>query len=188
MRIINNQNILLLDEVNKAITTSSKVYLSCNHFTALALFELIPSLSNAHSIEFLLSMDFNQLDDFRLIHSNSENKLELSLDRKYKLNQVIELIEKKIQIRHGGIGNQNVLIIEDKGKSTCFTLTPLDFDSLCLGVVSSKTPIFITCFEDAGNQFLGLFQNTWSNSKSLINVAVTERLKKGTVNLTPEAL
>ena len=188
MRIINNQNILLLDEVNNAITTTSKVHLSCNHFTALALFEIIPSLSNTNSIEFLLSMDFNQQDDFRLIHSANESKLELSLDRKHKLNQVIELVEKKIQIRQGGIGNQNILIIEDNGKSTCFTLTPLDFDSLCIGVVPSKTPIFITCFEDTGNQFLGLFQNTWNNSKSLINVAVTERLKKGTVNITPEAI
>jgi len=98
------------------------------------------------------------------------------------------LIKNQTEIRQGSLGNQNILIIENDGVSNCFMLTPLDFDSLCLGVVSSKTPVFINSFEDASNQYLGLFQNTWNNSKSLIIDMVVQRLQKSTVELTPEAI
>ena len=41
MKIINNQDTLLIDEIKSLINESSKVYLSCNYFTAFAIFELL---------------------------------------------------------------------------------------------------------------------------------------------------
>ena len=89
MKIINNQNIVLINEVNSLIKYESKVYLSCNHFTAFALFELVESLKKATQVQIMLSIDLNSEDDFRLIHAPSEKQLELALDRKSKINEII---------------------------------------------------------------------------------------------------
>ncbi len=188
MKIINNQDILLINEVKEIINVQSKVYLSCNHFTAFALFELIESFKKAIQIQIMLSIDLSSEDDFRLIHTTSEKQLEFALDRKIKINEVVSFLKDKIEIRHGSLGNQNILIIENNGASQCFMLTPLDLDSLCLGVVNSKTPIFINSFDDSSNQYLSLFNNTWCNSKSFLNDSITQRIAKGTVDLTPESI
>lgn len=140
MKIINNQNIVLINEVNSLIKYESKVYLSCNHFTAFALFELVESLKKATQVQIMLSIDLNSEDDFRLIHAPSEKQLELALDRKSKINEIVSFLKDKIQIRQGSLGNQNILIVENKGVSQCFMLTPLDLDSLCLGIANSKSP------------------------------------------------
>jgi len=180
MRIINNQDIRLIDELKKSIQTGSSVYLSANHFTSFALFELIDTLSVAKQVSILLSYNPTDTDDFRFIHNGSEDKLNLLLDRKYKIKRVLGLLQDKLQIRNGSLGNQNVIIVENNGISTCYILTPLDLDSVCLGVLNSKTPIFINSFEDANNQYLGLFNNVWNHSNRSMNDTVSELLNKGT--------
>jgi len=170
MRIINNQDIRLIDELKIGIQTGSSVYLSANHFTS----------SVAKQVSILLSYNPSDEDDFRFILNGSEDKLNLLLDRKYKIKKVLELLQNKLQIRNGSLGNQNVLIIENNGISTCFILTPLDLDSVCLGVLNSETPIFINSFEDTNNQYLGLFNNVWNHSNRSMNDTISELLKKGT--------
>ncbi len=124
MKIINNQDIRLIDELKKIIQTGSKVYLSSNHFTTFSMFELIDTLSVAKQVSILLSFNPTDVDDFRFIQNSSEGKLNLLLDRKFKVNKVLELLKDKLQIRNGSLGNQNVLIVENNGISTCYTLTP----------------------------------------------------------------
>ncbi|MFV8373188.1 helicase-related protein [Flavobacterium sp. LB2P74] len=188
MKIINNQDLLLIDEVKQLINPKSNIYISCNHFTGFALFELIELFSKAKQINFLLNNDFGSDDDFRFIQSETENKLNLLLDRKYRINQVIGLIDDKIQIRKGGLGNQNILIVENEGVSNCFSLTPMNLDSVCLGVLSSDNPIFITGFEDTNNQYLALFKNAWDNSRENLNDSIKGLLEKGTSNISGEAI
>ena len=188
MRIINNQDIRLIDEIKKSIQTDSKVYLSSNYFTTFALFELIETLSVANQVSILLSYNVNDEDDFRFIQNSSEGKLNLLLDRKFKINKVLDLLHNKVQIRNGSLGNQNVLIIENKDISTCYTLTPLDLDSVCLGVLNSETPVFINSFEDTNNQYLNLFNNVWIHSNRSMNESITGLLKKGTINYTGESI
>ena len=62
-------------------------------------------------------IELNLEDDFRFIQSSPEQKLNLELTRKYKINQVIGLIEDKVKIRKCGLGNQNVLIVENNETS-----------------------------------------------------------------------
>lgn len=93
MKIINNQDIRLIDELKKSIQTGSKVYLSTNHFTTFAMFELIETLSYAKQVSILLSYNPNDEDDFRFIQNSSEGKLNLLLDRKYKINKVLDCLE-----------------------------------------------------------------------------------------------
>jgi len=186
MKLINNQDTLLIDEVKNLINQNSKVYVSCNYFTAFAVFELIDILKKSSQVNILL--DFNSENDFKFIQNNEERKLNLTLDRKYKINQVIGLIENKIQFRKGSTANQNILIIENEGISTCYSLTPLNLDSVSLGVLPSKFPVLINSFEDSNNTYLTLFNNSWDNSKQLLNDIVIEELQKGTSNFTGEAI
>lgn len=188
MKIINNQDILFIEEIKRLSNAESTIYLSCNHFTAFALFEIIAVFSKAKKISILINNDFTTEDDFRFIQSQPENKLNQLLDRRYKINQVLNLLNDKIQIRAGGIGNQNLLIIENKGVSTCFTLTPLNLDSVCLGTMPSEHTLFINQFEDTGNQYLTLFKNTWDNSKENLNATISGLLEKGTTNISGEAI
>lgn len=188
MKIINNQTTLLLEEIKKIITSDSKIYLSCNYFTAFAIFEFLESFSKSISVQVLLDINQEDVDRFKLIQSDAEHKLNLNLDRKYKINQVISLIQDKVQIRKGNLGNQNVLIIQNGTESTCFSITPLNIDSVSLGTINSPKPIFITAFNDEGNQFLNLFNTSWQNSKQIINDAVINVLTKGVVNYSGEAI
>jgi SNF2 family DNA or RNA helicase len=188
MKIINNQDTLLIEEIKALISPSSAIYLSCNHFTAFALFELIDSLSTVDKINVLINHNIDSEDDFRFIHSNTEGKLNLLLDRRYRINEVVKLLNEKIQIRAGSIGNQNILIIENENATNCFILTPLDFDSICIGKLSAESPIFINAFDDTNNQYLALFKNTWDNSKHNLNDSIQLLLQKGTSDYTGEAI
>lgn len=188
MKIIDNQSILLLNEIKELINPKSKTYLSCNFFTAYALFELIGVLKKVESCKVLLNLQQNDIEEYRLLQSESEKKLNHKLDRKYRINKVIELIEDKILIRKGEIGNQNVLIINNDDVSNCFILTPLNFDNVSLGIIASDKPVFINSFIDDKNQYLNLFNNTWNNSSHILNDTIIEILKKGTKNISGEAI
>ena len=188
MNIIDNKSRLLLEELKNLITPNSNIYISCNHFTAFALFELVDIFSKSQQINLLLSNNFDAEDDFRFIQNEKENKLNLLLDRKYRLNQVLGLIDDKIQIRKGGIGNQNILIVENDEISNCFFLTPLDLDSVCLGTINDENLIFINNIEDTQNQYLNYFNGAWNSSKIVLNDAVKALLEKGTNTISAEAI
>lgn len=186
MKLINNQDILLIDELKYLINEKSKVYISCNYFTAFAVFELIEILKKSSQVNILL--DLKTEGEFKFIQNDAEQKLNLALDRKYKINQVIGLIEDKIQFRKGSIANQNILVVENEDSSTCFTLTPLNLDSISLGVLSSEFPVLINSIEDTNQTYLKLFLNSWDNSSQSLNDVVVEELEKGTSNFTGEAI
>lgn len=188
MKIIDNQQTRLIDEVKQCIDSSTKVYLSCNYFTAFALFELIDIFSSSVHVNILLDFNQSDLDDFKLIQTEKESKLNLLLDRKYKINQVISLLQDKVEIRKGGLGNQNVLIIENDNTSICYSLTPMNLDSVCLGEISSTIPVLINCFEDTNKQYLHLFNTSWEHSKQILNDEVVLNLEKGTNNYSGEAI
>jgi len=188
MQVINNQDIFLLDALKNLIGEKSKIYISCNYFTAFAVFELIDVLKKTKQVEVLLDYQGQDEEDFRFIQNSSETKLNLKLDRKYKINQVIALIEDKIEFRRGSIGNQNILIVENDDTSICFTLTPLNLDSVSLGVLPSEFPVFINSFKDSSNQYLNLFKNSWNNSSLSLNDMVIQKLEKGTRDYSGEEI
>jgi hypothetical protein len=188
MNIIDNKSRLLIEELQTLINPYSNIYISCNHFTAFALFELLPIFSQSKQVQILLNNNFGTEDDFRFIQNEAENKLNLLLDRKYRINQVIGLIDNKIQIRKGIVANQNILIIETEGIINSFSLTPLDLDSVCLGVLNSEIPLCIVNINEPTNAFLPLFKNAWDTSKTVLNDTVKALLEKGTSNISPEAI
>lgn len=47
MKIINNQDLQLINEIKELVNINSIVSTSCNHLTAFALFELVDSFAQA---------------------------------------------------------------------------------------------------------------------------------------------
>ena len=186
MKIINNQDTLLIDELEQIVTSKSNLYISCNLFTAYALFEIKALLTKCNKVKVLLNFNTNGINDFRFIQSASESKQNMLLNRKYVVNQAIGFLKNKIQTRKGNIGNQNVLIIENNGSTNCFLLTPVELDSVGLGVIPTINPVFINAFEDTNNQYLTLFNNAWDNSKQILNEAVLGALNTGIKNYSAE--
>tara|TARA_B100000508_G_scaffold138385_1_gene134319 strand:- start:1387 stop:4554 length:3168 start_codon:yes stop_codon:yes gene_type:complete len=188
MRIINNQNTLLIDELKKVITETSEVRISCGFFTSFAFFELIDSFKKAASVQFLLNHKAEYDDSFKYLQSDAEKQLNFNLDRRFKVKQVLELVGTKVEFRHGNLGNQNILLVSDKGSTKTFVITPMNLDSVALGTVSSDEAIFINNYQDASNQYLELFENAWNNSKLNINAKMLEVLEKGFQGYSPEAI
>ena len=186
MKIINNQDTLLIDELLTTINSTSKIFIHCNWFTAYAIFDLIDILKTASTIKLLLTNTINKEDEFRFIQNQEEKKLNLFLDRKYKITQTIKTIGDKLKIRKGSLGNQNMIIVENNHTSTYFTLTPLELNSISLGTLASSTPIFINKIDDNNNQYLTLFQNAWEQSEYVLNDIIIDSLKKGTKDISGE--
>ena len=69
MKIINNQDILLLDELKHLTTEKSNIFISCDYFTSYAIFELIDILKNANQVNILLNFQEQEVDDFKFIHN-----------------------------------------------------------------------------------------------------------------------
>ena len=143
MKIINNQDTLLIDELKGLTNEKANIYISCDYFTSFAIFELIDILKDAKQVKILLNFKEQEVDDFKFIQQHTEKKLNLKLDRKYRIKQVIMLIEDKVEIRSGITGNQNILLIENDGISTCFIITPQNLDLISLGLLPSQFPLFI---------------------------------------------
>jgi hypothetical protein len=189
MMLVNNQDVLLFEEINALLQKDSSIYLSCNYFTAYALFDLLPQLKLAQKVEILIDISVEENDkDFVFINSLEERKLNLKLDRKYRIQEVIGLLEDKIEIREGATGNQHLLLIENVDKTVCFQLTPLNFDSVCLGKLTTDKSIFINAFEDQGKQWLNTFNISWENSKTVLNETLIDKLQQGVNNISGEAL
>jgi hypothetical protein len=57
------------------------------------MFELIETFSIANQVSILLSYNSTDEDEFRFIQNGSEGKLNLLLDRKFKINKVLDLLQ-----------------------------------------------------------------------------------------------
>jgi len=186
MKIVNNKDLILINEVRNYIAPSSKVYISSDFVTAYSLFMLLDDLKKAASLQILV--DKVSDDDFNFLFSDNEKALNFELDRKYKVNQIIGLINKKAHIRKGASANQRLLIIQNNEESQVFMLTNLNLDCLALGTSPSTANIAIPSYPDNANQFLGLFETAWDNSRETLNDVIINLLEKGTQNISGEAL
>jgi len=176
MRIIDNKQNRLIEVLETTIDSDTKVYYVGEYITAYSLFSLYPSLNRSTSINLLLDydLDSNRTD---ILHNKEEEGLNLNLDRKMKVQKVIKFLVEKSEIRKGSIGNQNLLIIEKDGESTCYTLTPLNLDSVSLGTIQSKIPVIINEIRDIDNQYLELFKRNWYSSKEIKKDLITRLIQ-----------
>ncbi|MDA3852852.1 MAG: hypothetical protein PF444_01210, partial [Bacteroidales bacterium] len=123
MNIIDNKSTLLLDELDRSVNSTSNIYISCNYFTSFALYEIISMLDKANSVKMLLSYTPQDMENFLFLQSQEEYQLNLDLNRSYKVSKVIDVLESKVKIRKGNVGNQNLIMVQNGDISLCYAIT-----------------------------------------------------------------
>ncbi|MGY6560377.1 MAG: hypothetical protein ACXIT9_13955, partial [Nitritalea sp.] len=118
MKLINNQDTLLLDELKKVISNQSEIYISSGYLTLPAIFELWEELSQVNSVKVLI--DGSVESDLRFVYDESEYQNYFSLNSSYKSKKVIKLIEEKFQVRTGHAGGQRFILVINPDQSHCF--------------------------------------------------------------------
>lgn len=178
-----NKDIKFIDVLKNKVNSDSEVYYSGNYFTSDSLFELKELFSKARSIKFLLNWHANA--DPRVL-VNKEFQL-LSLDRKYKVNRVVEFIDRKISIRYGNLTNQNLLILKNTTNTLVYVLSPSNLDFGCLGLHSDVSNNIVHELKDEDNQYLTLFKDQWNQSKYL-KADITKNLNDLNRDLPPSSV
>ena len=163
MRIIDNKQNRLIEVLEAMIDSNANVYYAGEYVTVYSLFSLYPTFNKSTSVQLLLDYDLYSMNTNHL-HNRDEEVLNMNLDRKMKVEKIIKFLKDKSEIRKGSIGNKNLLIIDKGGESICYTLTPLNLDSVSLGTIQSKFPVIINEIRDSENQYLDLFKRIWNSS------------------------
>lgn len=187
MKIIDNKSKRLLDVLESSITSETSVCFSGSYFTSFSLFNLLPTFKKVKSIRFLLNFS-EDLNPSVFINNKSEEHLNLNLDKKFKIDRVKKFINQSIEIKSGSIGNQNLLILSTDEKTVCYTLTPLNLDSVSLGEVRTPFPVFINEIIDDQKEYLNHFNYQWNTSQNNLKNKVLGFLNTFTEDLSPALL
>jgi len=185
MKLINNQDILLFDELTALLTDDSKVHICTSFLSIPALFELSEHLLKVKSIEIIVD-NHNIEKDIRFAYDTTESKNYFQLRSKYQAEIVKELIQTKCSIRSGSVGGQKFILIINKNSSTCFSIVPNDINLLSLGKLKSGLNLFINKFIDEGNQYFTIFNNSWSVSSMDVKQSVLNWIEKAAKHNAPE--
>ena len=175
MKIINNQDILLIDELKECLNKYTAVYIATNYFSIFSLFELLESIEDLASIKILID-NSDVENDIRFSYDEKELKAYHELTQRFKADKVYKLLKDKVEIREGSVGGQKFILTNSKDVSNYFMLVPHDLNLISLGVMSTENPIFLNSFEDSNNQYLNIFNNVWNNSKKDLKEAVLKNI------------
>jgi len=187
MKLINNQDILLFDELKAVINENSRIFICSTYFSIPAIFELSDYLLKAKSIDILI--DNNNIEnDIRFCYDSKEWKNYFQLKSKYHAEKANELIKSKCNIRTGNIGGQKFIIIKNKDKTTCFSIVPNDINLLSLGLLKSGLNVFINEFTDENDQYIAIFNNAWASGSKDVKQFALNLIEKATINNTPDFL
>lgn len=187
MKIINNQDNVLKDELISNIKVGTEIFIASSYISFPAIFELIENFKNAAKIHVLL--DNKQItDDIRFTYDQSEYKSYFELNSKFKGEKVLEFISEKLEIREGNVGGQKFILTVNEGITTYFMLVPNDLNLNTLGVLKSDKPMFLNCLVDESNQFLNIYENSWNTSSKDVKNEVIAQIQKASKIYSPEKL
>jgi hypothetical protein len=186
MKLINNQENRLFDELKTLLTENSEVLISASYFSINSIFELSSQLKKVDSIKILL--DLSSDPDIRFCYDSQEWKQYHDLKGKHRAEITLSIIKEKCSIRYGNLGGQKFILIKNSGKTHCFSIVPHDLNSISLGLIQSANPIIVNVFEDSGNQYLNLFYQFWNNSNKDIKSQVEAIIGKACNHHSPDDL
>lgn len=187
MKIINNQDTLLINELKSSLNQNSSIYIAVNYFSISAVFELIEQLNNTKTIKILI--DSSEVEtDLRFSYDDKELKSFHNLTQKFKADKVYQLIKDKVEIREGSVGGQKFILTETNNVTNYFMLVPHDLNLISLGVISTDQPIFINSFADTNNQYLSIFNNVWNSSRRDVKDIILKNVNKLAQQYSPEQL
>lgn len=187
MKIINNQDTLLFDELNSSITFESEVFIAVSYLSVLSLYELMEKFSKAKSIQILVDNKWAE-SDLKFVYDGNESQAYFDLKAKYKGEQVSELLKTKCHIREGKVGGQKFILIKNKTKNIYFSIVPNDLNLVTLGLLKSNNTIYINEFSDDENQYLNIFQSVWNKSNKDITQQIIHLVGKAHILNSPELL
>jgi ERCC4-related helicase len=184
VKLINNQETRLFDEIKKQLVEGSEVFISASYFTVNAVFELAPELSGVKQIQILIDGDVAQ--DIRFAYDERECSQYLDLKGKFKAENAYHTVKDKCQIRYGNMGGQKFILVKNENITHCFSIAPHDLNLVSFGLLPSLHPVITTSFEDIGNQYLNLFGQFWGNSGRDIKDSILGIIEKACINHKPE--
>jgi superfamily II DNA or RNA helicase len=184
MKLINNQETRLIDELRPILTHNTEIFISASYISINAFFELSNELNKVHSIKILIDND--AVENTLFNYDPQEWTEYYDLKAKYKAETALAIIKNKCEIRKGNVGGQKFILIKNEDQSQCFSIVPQNLNSQCLGLIQSQNPIIISSFEDADNQYLNLFEQFWNNSNKDIKANVEALIKKACINNSPD--
>ncbi len=186
MKLINNQDIKLANEVKHLINQDSEIFIATSYVTIPALYELSSELNQSKGVKMIL--DTEPSNDSRFAYDLKEFSLYFDLNASFKASNTYQLLENKFQIRAGNVGGQKFILIKNPDKTHCFSIVPQDFNTVTLGTVPSPMPIVLSQFEDQGGQFLQLFEQFWSISPKDLKSDLLKKVKEAFEDNSPEFL
>jgi ERCC4-related helicase len=186
MKLINNQETLLLEELKAVIYPESEIFI-CNSYNSInALFALINEFQSVKRVSVLLDTDIEK--DQRFSYDNLEWAEYLNLTGRYNAELVYNLVNEKFEVRHGKAGGQKFILVKNGEKIYCFSIVPQDLNLQTLGLVKSDFPIVTSFFEDVGNQFYTLFDQAWKSSDKDLKAQLLIQIKKAGQFYSPDEL
>lgn len=186
MKLINNQETLLIEELKAVINTKSEIFI-CNAYHSInALFALLNQLQSVKTVSVLLDTDIDK--DQRFSYDDLEWAEYLNLNGRFNAELVYNLIDEKFEIRHGKAGGQKFILVKNEEKTYCFSIVPQDLNLQTLGLAKSSSPIITSLFEDTSNQFYSLFNQSWKSSDKDLKAQLLIQIKKAGQFYTPEEL
>ena len=186
MKLINNQESLLIEELKALLTDSSDVLICASYFSVNSIFELNTYLKKVKSIRILV--DSNLETDIRFAYDIQEWELYYDLKSKHKTETSVEIIKEKCSIRYGNVGGQKFIIVINGAQSHCFSIVPQDLNCLTLGLLHSKGPMIIGSFEDVDGLYTNLFNQFWNNSNRDIKSQIISIVEKACADNSPDTL
>lgn len=105
MKLINNQETRLFEEIIPLLQQDSEVYICLSYFSIPAIYELSPLLAKAKVIKMLI--DSNAGQDLRFAYDNAEYKDYLSLQSRYKADQALTILKDQCDSRQANVRGQN---------------------------------------------------------------------------------
>ena len=79
MKIINNQDTLLIDELKKNVNSDSNLYICTEYFTSNVIFELFDIINTAGKVNLLVSYNFKLNDEYPPKYSSAPIPLRTTL-------------------------------------------------------------------------------------------------------------
>lgn len=186
MKLINNQETRLFEELKSLLNETSEVLISASYISINAFYELSAELKKVNSVKILIDND--AINDNRFCYDSLEWKQYHDLKGKHKANVALTILKENCNVRFGNVGGQKFIIIKNKENTHCFSIVPQDLNSISLGLLPSASPIIISAFEDTENQYTNLFNQYWNNSNRDIKNQVETLINKACTDNSPDVI
>ena len=158
--IINNQDNLLIEEIKESIGKGAEVFICTNFFTFNALFALIERFSDAKQVNILVNSFHLQENQRDFVNLFAENQTNTKLQSRYRLQQAVQLLQDKLEVRQGNTGGMSFIIVDE----VTYQIAPHSLTEPALGIIKDAQPYMMLKVDDENHSVREAFNNFWRHS------------------------